>query len=208
MFRNLICRRGGFNSTTRITQQCWMTGTSIRSMSQNHVLLQQSTPHHKENPNATVDVELPDPMKEKRKVRNSTVVFAITMIASFIGIVKYEDANAPVVSSTLYTLRRSSKGREILGNNISFNSLMPWVSGKLQSGRGVVDFSYTAIGEKNSAVVHFEARKDAVTKRFKVLDWSITTPDGIKISLMDEDFHPFVPGSKEEPTSRPAVYSQ
>jgi cytochrome c oxidase assembly factor 1 len=155
-----------------------------------------------DNPKATVDVELPDPLKEKRRVKYSTIVFSIAMVLSFVGIVKYEDANAPVVTSTLYTLRRSEKGREILGENIQFNSLMPWISGRLHSGRGVVDFSYTAVGDKSTATVHFNSRVDPELKKFVVLDWSLTTPDGVTTSLMDEAFVPFVPQNKEAPTSR------
>lgn len=157
-----------------------------------------------DNPSATVDVELPDPFKEKRKVRYSTILFCITMVVSFIAIVKYEDANAPAVSSTLYTLRRSEKGREILGNNIQFSSLMPWISGRLHAGRGIVDFSYKVVGDKGEGRVNFNSRIDPEIKKFVVLDWSITTPDGATTSLMDEGFLPFVPQNKEEPTSRPA----
>ncbi|CAN6641994.1 cytochrome c oxidase assembly factor 1 [Trichomonascus vanleenenianus] len=176
----------------------------VRPFSVSRPILQQAP--YKENPNATVDVELPDPLKEQRRVRYSAAAFAVFMVGAFFGIIKYEDANAPVVTSTLYTLRRSQKGREILGNNIQFNSLMPWVSGKLHIARGIVDFSYTAVGEKGSATVHFSSHKDKELRRFVVDDWSLTTPDGVKTSLLDEEFHPFVPGSKDEPTSRPAFF--
>jgi cytochrome c oxidase assembly factor 1 len=154
----------------------------------------------------TVDVELPDVMKEKRTVRNSSIAFAITMVICFLGIIKYEDANAPVVSSTLYTLRRSDRAREVLGGNIQISSLMPWISGRLHSARGIMDFSYTAVGDKSKATIRFNATLDKRLRRYVVHEWSLTTPDGIITSLMDDDFHPFVPGGKEEATSRPAQY--
>ncbi|ANB15758.1 Coa1p [Sugiyamaella lignohabitans] len=150
----------------------------------------------------TVNVELPDVLKDKNFGRNSFVLFCLLMGVSFYGIVKYEAASAPVVSSTLYTLRRSEKGRAILGNNISFGSLMPWISGTVAAASGIVDFSYSVKGDNGFATAHFNSRRDPVTKRFVVLDWSLTTPDGTVVSLMDEDFHPFVPGPKEEPTRR------
>jgi cytochrome c oxidase assembly factor 1 len=150
----------------------------------------------------TVNFEYPDVMKDRKKGKRHFVMFCVLMGVSFYGIVKYEEASAPVVSSTLYTLRRSEKGREILGTNIGFASLMPWISGTIAVATGVVDFSYAAKGERGTGTVRFNARRDPKSRRFVVQDWSITKSDGITVSLMDEEFHPFVPGPKEEPTRK------
>jgi cytochrome c oxidase assembly factor 1 len=129
------------------------------------------------------------------------------MGASMLGIIKYEDANSPVVSSTLYTLRRSSSARDALGQNITFASVMPWISGTIGAGIGVVDFRYRVKGDRAQGVVHFSARRDPKMHRFVVLDWSVTPDGGEKISLMDEDYHPIVPGPKEQPGRRLAKYN-
>lgn len=149
----------------------------------------------------TVDRELPDIGKEKRHVRASLIGFSILMAATFMAIVKYEEINAPVVSSTLYTLRRSKTGREVLGENITFSAFIPWIYGKLQAGRGIVDFSYYVKGDNGEGLVHFDARRSRELNRFVVIDWSIEK-EGVKYSLLDEEFHPFVPGAKEEATMR------
>lgn len=150
----------------------------------------------------TVNVELPDVMKNRYTQRKMFIGFCILMGVSFYGIIKYEDASAPVVSSTLYTLRRSKQARAILGENIGFASLMPWISGSVAAGAGTVDFSYRAKGEKGAATVRFNSRKDPLTKKFIVLEWSLTPDNGETVSLLEEDYHPFVPGPKEEPTRR------
>lgn len=118
------------------------------------------------------------------------------------GIIKYEDANSPVVTSTLYTLRRSQIAREELGETISFSSLFPWISGSLSTTHGNLSFSYNASGSKSDAVVRFATVRDPVTKRFSVIEWSITPTGKEPISLMDEEYTPFVPKKNEEATSR------
>ncbi|KAF5094188.1 hypothetical protein D0Z03_002157 [Geotrichum reessii] len=118
------------------------------------------------------------------------------------GIIKYEDANSPVVTSTLYTLRRSKIAYEELGDNIAFASLFPWISGSLSTAHGNVTFWYNAKGTKNDAVVKFSSIRDPVTKKFNVHEWSIKPAGKPKISLLGEEFRPFIPSKNEEPTSR------
>lgn len=118
------------------------------------------------------------------------------------GIIKYEDANSPVVTSTLYTLRRSETARKELGDTISFASLFPWISGSLSTTHGSVHFSYNVSGSKSDGVVRFSTVRDPVTKKFSVTEWSITPTGKEPISLLDEDWTPFVPGKNEEATSR------
>jgi cytochrome c oxidase assembly factor 1 len=149
----------------------------------------------------TVEFEFPDVEKERRKGKSSFIAFCMLMGISFFGIIKYEEANSPVVSSTLYTLRRSPKGREVFGDNIQFASLLPWVNGQLSAGKGIVDFEYSVKGEKGAGKVHFHSVRDPYINKYVVQDWSIIGPDGQMVSLMEEDYHPFVPGGKEEPTA-------
>ena len=91
-------------------------------------------------------------MKDQRLARKAFGAFCVIMAITLGGIIKYEDANSPVVTSTLYTLRRSQIAREELGDNISFSSLFPWISGSLSTAHGNVTFWYNASGTKNDAV--------------------------------------------------------
>lgn len=149
--------------------------------------------------------ELPDPLAEKRSHRRYFYCFGALMTVTLLGIVKYEDANSPVVTSTLYTLRRSQRARDLLGDNISFYSLFPWVSGGISTINGNVDFSYVAKGSKvDKCIVKFKAEKSTKTSRFVVTEWSVT-PFGDSsqiLSLLDEEYVPFIPLKNEEATSR------
>lgn len=151
----------------------------------------------------TLERELPDVLASRRKGRLGFLLFAATMGISLYGMAKYENANSPIVSSTLYTLRRSKLAHEYIGDNIRFRSTMPWVTGSAGIAQSHVDFSYMATGSKHDALVHFEATRIPHEHRFQVIDWSFTV-DGEKIDLIDEDFHPYVPKSNEEPGMQPS----
>lgn len=151
------------------------------------------------------DEELPDPLAEARAHRRYFYGFVGLMVATLVGIVKYEDANSPVVTSTLYTLRRSQRARSILGDNISFYSLIPWISGGISTINGHVDFSYIVKGSKvDKTLVKFSADKSLETGKFVVTEWSITPHNDPSqtISLLDEEYMPFVPLKNEEATSK------
>lgn len=157
----------------------------------------------------TVHTEsLPDPLAESRSHRRWFYGFAALMATTLIAIVKYEDANSPVVSSTLYTLRRSQTARSVLGDNIAFRSLFPWISGGVSTINGTVDFSYIAKGSKvDKCIVTFKAQKSKETNRFVVTEWSIKPisggdNEGETVSLIDEEYQPFIPLKNEDATSR------
>lgn len=141
-------------------------------------------------------------MKEKKTARKAFYAFCFVMAVTLGGIIKYEDANSPVVTSTLYTLRRSQTAHEVMGDSISFASLFPWISGSLSTAHGNVSFSYNATGSKSDAVVRFSTVQDPVTKRFSVTEWSITPTGKEPISLLKEEWTPFIPGKNEDATSR------
>lgn len=141
-------------------------------------------------------------MKDQRTARKAFAAFCVIMALTLGGIIKYEDANSPVVSSTLYTLRRSKIARQEMGENISFSSLFPWISGSLSTAHGNVTFWYNASGSKNDAVVKFSSIRDPVTKQFGIHEWSITPKGKETISLLEEEYAPFIPKKNEEPTSR------
>jgi len=62
-----------------------------------------------------------------------------------------------VVSSTLYALRVHPIARELLGEDISFKSKMPWIQGTMNQLRGDIDITYGVKGTKGEGVMHFRS---------------------------------------------------
>lgn len=152
----------------------------------------------------TVDKPLPDVLGKQRQSRRYFLTFCGLMALSLAGMVKYEAANSPIVTSTLQALRRSPLTLEALGPNIRFCSSMPWISGNSGIAKEVVDFSYEAQGDLASATVRFRAVKVPYELRYNMEKWSITPHEGplkdTEISLLDEAYVPYVPMSNlEEP---------
>lgn len=143
--------------------------------------------------------KLPDPLATRRLQRKYFGAFCVVMGVTVVALIKYEDANTPVVSSTLYTLRRSPLAHEHLGSNIRFSSTMPWISGSPGTAQNVVSFSYNIRGDKQAGKVHFSAEKVLGDTRYRTTEWSITPEHGEKVDLLKEDFHPFVPNQNQNP---------
>lgn len=152
-------------------------------------------------PDRVVSLErnLPDPRLIWRRQRMYFGTFCVVMGVTLVALIKYEDANTPVVSSTLYTLRRSPLAYEHLGSNIRFCSAMPWISGSPGTAQRTLSFSYMIRGDKQAARVNFSAEKVPGEYRYRTTEWSITPEDGEKINLLGEEFHPFVPRPSESP---------
>lgn len=96
-----------------------------------------------------IDRDLPDPTKDKIKNRAQLGAFAIAICASLAMIFNYEKTQSPIVSNSLYHMRRSQSIREILGDNIDFDGLTPWVFGTLNQVAGKVNISFYIKGSKN-----------------------------------------------------------
>jgi cytochrome c oxidase assembly factor 1 len=76
--------------------------------------------------------------------------------ASAAALFNYQKASSSVVESTLYALRVHEQAREVLGDEITFKSKMPWISGKLSQLHGDIDISYSVKGTKGEGVMHFK----------------------------------------------------
>lgn len=131
-------------------------------------------------------------------------MFCGVMALSLFGMVKYEAANSPIVSSTLAALRRSKLCLDCVGPNVRFASTMPWVTGSAGIAKEVVDFSYKIVGDNGSATVRFRATKVRGELRYVVENWSITPNQGAMkgqiVDLIEEEYHPHVPlTNSEEP---------
>lgn len=155
----------------------------------------------------TIDRPLPDVLGQKKKQRVYFAMFCGVMAVSLLGMIKYEAANSPIVTSTLAALRRSKLCQEAVGSNVRFTSSMPWVSGSAGIAKDIVDFSYSVEGDSGSATVRFRAVKVPGELRYVVENWCITpnqgTDKGKQIDLIDEEYLPHIPLSNaEEPGVR------
>lgn len=143
--------------------------------------------------------ELPDPTANKMRGRIYFGLFWVAMGASMYCLAKYEAVSSPIVSSTLYTLRRSPLASQVLGEDVRFASTIPWISGNPGIAGDSVKFHYRAKGTKSTGTVYFHAEKIPGERKYRTVQWCIEQDDGTKIDLIDDDFHPLIPAPKQEP---------
>lgn len=153
------------------------------------LLATQSTPDFvlkDKNRPLRVERELPDPFAYKVKNRATFAAFSIGVVAALAIIFNYEKTESPIISNTFYHLRRSPRTRELLGENIEFDGLMPWVHGELNQVAGKVNIRFNIRGSKGTkAVVRLVANKDNEFKEFLIREWSLTADDE-QIDLLEE----------------------
>lgn len=87
----------------------------------------------------------------------SVPLFGVILAGSAAAIFNYQRSSSSVVASTLYALRVHSRGRELLGDGISFRSKVPWIRGTLDQFHGVIDISYAVKGSAGEGVMHFKS---------------------------------------------------
>lgn len=119
-----------------------------------------------------VNAELPaDPRIKSRLVNWATFLgFGSGVTALSLGIFNYEKMSSPVMNATMYSLRRSSEARELLGDTITFSGLIPWVWGEVNTMRGNVDCYTELQGSKSKARMVLKAKRDA-DGGFEIVQW-------------------------------------
>ncbi|KAK9478381.1 cytochrome oxidase complex assembly protein 1-domain-containing protein [Lipomyces japonicus] len=133
----------------------------------------------------TVDRELPDVRSRTPRLIVYYSIFFSIMGAISLVFFNYERQQSPVVSSTLYSIRRSPTARAVLGANIRFRDPVPWISGSLDFLHGDVDVSYAVIGSKDvPAKLRFRSIRRGKGDAFEVVEWSLTTEHGQVINLI------------------------
>lgn len=133
-----------------------------------------------------VERELPDPFAHKIKNRATFVAFSVGIAAALAIIFNYEKTESPIISNTFYHLRRSPRTRELLGENIEFDGLMPWVHGELNQVAGKVNIRFNIKGSNGTrAIVRLVANKDNEFQEFLIREWSLTA-DNKQIDLLEE----------------------
>ncbi|ODV94634.1 hypothetical protein PACTADRAFT_50500 [Pachysolen tannophilus NRRL Y-2460] len=135
----------------------------------------------------TTNHELPDPLRQKGQQRIYFLGFVVAMAISLFGIFNYEKMSSPVMNATMYFLRRSQVARELLGKEISYADLIPWVKGELNTVSGVVDISVRVKGNKNSGLMILKANRSSRSHLFQIVQWSLLVDGEDKIINLLED---------------------
>ncbi|KAK4189983.1 cytochrome oxidase complex assembly protein 1-domain-containing protein [Podospora australis] len=129
------------------------------------------------------DRELPN-IEKSRWTKTLPAFFAILAIAS-VAIFNYQKLSSPVVGATLYALRTSEKGRELLGDEIYFAQQIPWISGEMNQLHGRINISFKVKGKKSHGVMHFASFRPSPRGVFETTEWSLELPDGRKVDLLE-----------------------
>ncbi|KAI0541345.1 DUF1783-domain-containing protein [Xylaria digitata] len=129
------------------------------------------------------DRELPN-VKEFRWSRTFPIFLALIALSS-VAIFNYQKLSSPVVASTLYALRTNKKARELLGDEIYFKHQIPWISGEMNQLRGRIDISFSVKGTRSTGVMRFASVRPSARAMFETTEWSLETPDGTRIDLLD-----------------------
>ncbi|SCU85173.1 LAME_0D00386g1_1 [Lachancea meyersii CBS 8951] len=134
-----------------------------------------------------IERDLPDPTKDRLKNRAQLGLFVVAIGVSLACIFNYEKTQSPIVSNSLYHMRRSQKIRDLLGDSIDFDGLVPWVYGDLNQVAGRVNISFYIRGSNDvQGIVKLVADRENKHQEFLIHDWSVTV-NGKKIDLLTEE---------------------
>ncbi|AMD23021.1 HHR252Wp [Eremothecium sinecaudum] len=133
-----------------------------------------------------IERELPDINKGKLQRRLGFVGFLVTIGVSFLAIVNYEKTQSPIVTNSLYQLRRSPATRDLLGDHVDFDGLVPWVYGQLNQVAGNINIKFYVKGSKGvTGVVTLVASRESKLESFMIHEWCLTVGD-TKVDLLEE----------------------
>jgi cytochrome c oxidase assembly factor 1 len=130
------------------------------------------------------DRELPDIRKRHAWVK-TLPLFVLLVAASSLAIFNYQKSSSSTVNSILYALRTNDHARDLLGDEIYFASKVPWIRGVLSPLQGTIDISFWVKGNKSTAQTRFVSVRRRKDGFFETLEWSLRTPDGREIQLLE-----------------------
>ncbi|CCF57861.1 hypothetical protein KAFR_0D02140 [Kazachstania africana CBS 2517] len=140
-----------------------------------------------EKPPLRIERELPNPFADRKKHMWQLVGFSVTMALTLSLIFNYEKTQNPIIDTTLHQLRGSNITRNILGENIQFDGLVPWVYGKLNPVAGKVDIKFYIKGTKDKVgTIKLIADRNNHNEEFLIHEWSLTVDDQ-KYDLLTEN---------------------
>ncbi|KAK0270096.1 cytochrome oxidase assembly protein 1 [Friedmanniomyces endolithicus] len=113
-------------------------------------------------------------------------IFVAIMTGSVLAIFNYQKQSSSVVSSTLYALRTNPEAREILGDEIYFNSKVPIIWGEINQLHGRIDISFWVKGSRTKGLMRFKSERKTRMGYFDTLEWSLEPSGGEKVSLLQD----------------------
>lgn len=142
----------------------------LRSIHQSSFVLNEQPTQQVPKPTrqVTVDRELPDPFAAKKTNRRYLVVYTIGLAAMLAMIFNYEKTGSPIITSTLYFVRRSKIANERLGDGIDFSSSWPWIKGPLNTVRGNIDIEFNVKGDKGNGTLKLKATRESKMDPFDI----------------------------------------
>ncbi|KAI1781181.1 DUF1783-domain-containing protein [Hypoxylon cercidicola] len=159
--------------------------TTARNQIQRRTLISAPKPGDGPLMERRPDRELPS-IQTFRWARTLPLFLAI-IAASSVAIFNYQKLSSPVVASTLYALRTNRRAREILGDEIYFKHQIPWIGGEMNQLRGRIDVRFAVRGTRGHALMRFASHRPTPRGVFETTEWSLETPDGHKVNLLDGD---------------------
>ncbi|RKF53828.1 Cytochrome c oxidase assembly factor 1 [Golovinomyces cichoracearum] len=112
-------------------------------------------------------------------------IFLVILGSSCLAIFNYQKSSSPVVASTMYALRTSTKAREVLGDEVYYAYKMPWIWGEINLLHGKIDIHFSVKGTKQRAVMRFTSHRAKRMGSFVTTEWSLETADGEKHDLFE-----------------------
>ncbi|KAH7320906.1 cytochrome oxidase complex assembly protein 1-domain-containing protein [Stachybotrys elegans] len=138
------------------------------------------------------DRELPDIKQLKYSLRTTLPIFFVVVAACSVAILNYQTASSPVVSATLFALRTSPKARAVLGDEIYFKSLMPWIGGEINQLAGRINVHFSVRGTRGTGVMRFSSSRPTSKGLWETSEWSLRSDDGQVVDLLEGAADPFM----------------
>ncbi|OHF00374.1 cytochrome oxidase assembly [Colletotrichum orchidophilum] len=207
MFSNTVVRR--FASSLRSAAARQRQQQQLRAQAQRRWATAAPKPGSGPLMERRADRELPDLSQITFRWSRTLPLFAAAIALSSLAIFNYQKSSSPVIASTLYALRTSPKAREYLGDEVQFKHQIPWIAGEMNQLHGRIDISFSVKGSRNEAVMKFASFRTAHKGLFETTEWSLETPDGSKIDLLDgtDPFKGSIPGDDLDDDDLEAVVS-
>ncbi len=137
----------------------------------------------------TIHSNLPeDPhIKERKTGRIAFSIFALFILVATASVFQYEKVSTPVMNATMYYLRRSQLARSHLGNEITYSGWFPYISGEVNTVKGVVNIHTKVEGKKGKAVMYLKAGRASKDNDFHIDVWKLVQDDGVVLDLLHDD---------------------
>ncbi|KAK1728083.1 hypothetical protein CaCOL14_000617 [Colletotrichum acutatum] len=208
MFSNTVTRRFASSLRSAATRQRQQP-QQLRAQAQKRWATAAPKPGSGPLMERRADRELPDLNQITFRWSRTLPLFAAAIALSSIAIFNYQKSSSPVIASTLYALRTSPRAREYLGDEVQFKHQIPWIAGEMNQLHGRIDISFSVKGSRNEAVMKFASFRTSHKGLFETTEWSLETPDGRKIDLLDgaDPFKGSIPGDDLSDDDLEAVVS-